>query len=294
MVEDQLITAGKAVAGGLAILGVKDLLVKLLGPTADYLGGAGKGLVEKCNINLNSIFQKAWDNLGNKIEEPGTVNPRILKEIVNEGSYCEDELAQEYFAGILASSRTEDGKDDRGVTNARLVSDLSSYQIKTHYIFYTLLRKTFLEYDSIISPGTDRRLMYIYIPTEVYFSAMDTEIDLTEDITILTHSVNGLQRNDLLTNHMYGSKNDFLAKNIRNKVSKLRIKEEILCEHGIIFEPTPSGMELYLWAHGISQVPHQSFLSNIIKIDPINSINLPERVEILYKDYIEKEKGLKV
>lgn len=41
---------------GLAVWGSKDLMTKLLGPTADYIGGEAKNLVAKCNINLDGIF----------------------------------------------------------------------------------------------------------------------------------------------------------------------------------------------------------------------------------------------
>lgn len=44
---------------GLAVLGSKDLLVKLLGPSADYLGGEIAGFVQKCNVNLDSVFVRA-------------------------------------------------------------------------------------------------------------------------------------------------------------------------------------------------------------------------------------------
>ena len=49
-----------AIGTGLAIIGSKDLLTKLLGPTADYVGGEVKNFVDKCNINLDSIFNKTY------------------------------------------------------------------------------------------------------------------------------------------------------------------------------------------------------------------------------------------
>jgi len=41
-----------AAGGGLALMASKDLLTKLLGPAAEYIGGEIKGLVEKCNFNI--------------------------------------------------------------------------------------------------------------------------------------------------------------------------------------------------------------------------------------------------
>jgi len=106
------------IGAGLTAFASKEILTKLLGQTADYIGGEIKNLVEKCNVNIGDIFIKAYRKLGTRVEEPGTVNPRVLKSVFDEGRFCEDDLVKEYFAGVLASSRTSDGKDDRGVTNS--------------------------------------------------------------------------------------------------------------------------------------------------------------------------------
>ncbi len=73
--------AKSTITTGLIVWGSKDMLSKLLGPTAEYIGEKTKGLVEKCDINLDNIFKKALRKLGSKIEEPGIVSPRILKHI---------------------------------------------------------------------------------------------------------------------------------------------------------------------------------------------------------------------
>ena len=67
---------------GLAVLGTKDLLIKLLGPTADYVGGEVAGFVEKCNVNLDSVFSRATKKLGARIDEEGSVSPRVLRQIL--------------------------------------------------------------------------------------------------------------------------------------------------------------------------------------------------------------------
>ncbi len=109
---DPLIVVG----GGATILGSKDLLNKFLGPAAEYFGKKTLNLVQKCDINLDNIFRKAFRKLGKRIEERGQVNPRILKSIIYDGSFIEDDLAQEYYAGVLVASRSNDELDDRGVT----------------------------------------------------------------------------------------------------------------------------------------------------------------------------------
>ncbi len=279
------------VGGGLAALASKDVLTKLLGPTAEYIGGEIEGLVEKCNINIGDIFLKAYHKLGGRVEQPGAVNPRVLKNVFEDGKFCEDELSKEYFAGVLASSRTKDGKDDRGVTNAKLVSNLSSYQIRTHYIFYTLLRRTFLPYGSVISPGTHRGVMIIYIPSKTYYTAMEPLLLASEDsdnISVLAHSINGLRRNDLIEDkYTYGSPEHFAQQRIRVNAQDFVVDEKVLCEHGISFQPTPSGMELYLWAHGLGDRNHFCFLDESLILEPVEEVQLPSNVELLYKDLLQ-------
>ncbi len=278
------------IGGGLAALASKDLLTKLLGPTAEYIGGEIKGLVEKCNVNITDIFIKAYHKLGSRVEQSGAVNPRVLKNVFDDGKFCEDELSKEYLAGVLASSRTEDGKDDRGVTNAKLVSNLSSYQIRTHYIFYTLLRRASLPYNSVVFPGTHRAAMVIYIPSRTYYSAMGSLLQASKDteINMLTHSINGLKRNDLIEDkYTLGSPQNFIDQNLRIDSQEFAVNEKVLSEYGISFRPTPSGMELYLWAHGLGDRNHFQFLDGSLNLDIIDEVQLPSNADLLFKDLRE-------
>jgi hypothetical protein len=131
----------KIVAGGLALLASKDVLGKLLGPTADYLGAEIKNVVQRRLENLNRVFLRALKMLGPKVEEPGAVNPRVLKHVVEEGQFSQDEVHSAYLAGLLASSRTRDGKDDRAVPLLAALATLSRLQVRTHYLIYSSVRR---------------------------------------------------------------------------------------------------------------------------------------------------------
>ena len=65
--------------------------------------------------------------LGDKLDRPGQVPPKALKTIVNAGSYFDDAIAVEYIGGVLASSRTEVGRDDRGSRIAKMIDSLSVF-----------------------------------------------------------------------------------------------------------------------------------------------------------------------
>ena len=102
------------------------LMQKILGPTAEYLGGHFRDMVERRLTNTKKIFDVAERRLGERINRQGSVHPKVLKEILDEGSYAEEVLAAEYFGGILASSRSEISRDDRGAAFAGLVARQTS------------------------------------------------------------------------------------------------------------------------------------------------------------------------
>ena len=91
--------------GAIAAFSAKDGIAKLLGPTADYLGEGLRDLTQRRVESIGRIFSNASKRLGSRLDKPGQVPPRILKTVINEGSYCEDPVALEYFGGVLASSR---------------------------------------------------------------------------------------------------------------------------------------------------------------------------------------------
>ena len=104
-----------AVGAGLAVLGSKEILTKVLGPTADYLGNETKNLVEKCNVNLNHVFSRAKAKLGTRLDEPGGVSPRVFRHVFEDGRFAEEDIVVEYYGGLLAGSKSPTGRDDRAL-----------------------------------------------------------------------------------------------------------------------------------------------------------------------------------
>ncbi len=257
---------------GLTILGSKELLLKLLGPTAEYLGNEIKGFVEKCNINIDDIFIRAQKKLGNRIEEKGVVSPRILKRIWDEGRFCEDELVKEYFAGLLASSRCEDGKDDRSLPFLSLVRDLSIYELKTHYILYTVSRQLLSNEKTNLQDGEVKRNFSIYIPSDNYFKALDIakEKDINRALAILNHTIDHLARYNLIESKYSLGTKEFLQEEYPS-----------IPDEGFIFKPSAFGATLYLWVHGAPDVPPNVLLCKQAQFEVDASIRIPEGAILL-------------
>lgn len=236
---------------------------RILGPTADYLGTELQSWVEKRRENVTRIFNKADKLLGDKGDKDGAVPPRVLRQIVEEGSYCEEDLTADYFAGVLASSRTEVSRDDRGAAFAHLISRLTSYEIRAHYILYGTVKKIFDGSGlSPVDPSAPDKLQ-VCVPMGPFVEAMD--FSPREPLeAILAHSVFGLERERLIGGRFaYGDEGG------------VRWMYPDAKGQNLIFQPIPSGIELFLWAHGAGDVPAANFLKPEVQLSSSASIVLP-------------------
>jgi hypothetical protein len=261
-----LLASGKDLAE-LAIKGWigKEVIEKLLGPTAAYLGDQVKGLAEKCNINVGNIFKRAARIAGSRLDEPGAVNPRILRGVVNEGAFIEDEVGSEYFGGILASSRTPDGKDDRGVAFVALIRDLSSYQLKLHFLVYRCVRAFFRGEQLRVGVPTDRARMRVFIPLETFAA----EIGVSEDDvpSVLDDAVHGLGRAGLIDPQFLYGKAEYLESAWPEATGP-----------GLLLIPSVYGAQLFMWGHGLGYLPVVRFLDRSIEFPDSDARDIPKKV----------------
>jgi hypothetical protein len=247
---------------GLTILGTAigsaKIVEKLLGPTADYLGTGLKQWTEKSFENMGRIFKSAQRRLGDKINQPGAIPPRVLKGILQEGPFCDDPLSADYFGGVLASSRSSVSRDDRGSRFVSILSNLSSYQVRSHYIFYSLFRKLYGDSGLQLTTQPDRHKLQMFVPCDAFNSAMD--FGQGEDFSVLlSHSLVGLIGEDLLGERYAYGPTDILKKHgFQNPEDE---------EEGILVEPSILGIELFLWAHGLGNEIPGLFLDGSLVIE---------------------------
>lgn len=256
---------GLIVLGG--AIGSKDLVVKLLGPTADYLGEELQSFTQKRVENIKKIFETASRIAGDDLEKEGSVPPRVLKGIINEGSYINEELSSEYFGGVLASSRTNISRDDRGSTYISLLSRLSSYQIRTHYIFYTLIKILFNgENEALLESQKNYFDLKVYLPISCYCKAMEFDKDEFENRwSFLSQATHGLLRENLISNSNFTI----------GPANLLQKKYQEVDKDGIVFVPTTYGIDLFTWAHGHCDFPYNEFLNPKFKPNELKELKIP-------------------
>lgn len=214
------------------------LIHKVLGPTAEYMGGELQMWTERRLRNLGRIFRNASDKLGDESPEQQSVSPRVLARIMDDGSYCEDEVMVEYMGGVLASSRSGTSRDDEGAAMAGQVTRLSTYAVRLHYILYSVARQLFAGSD--VNPGSQTRLatLVAYTPWHVVYLAMNPSED--EDIQpIIVAAMWSLMGESLTGTWELGGVDD-LSEHVRKSVPG----------PGIVFAPTPNGVRLFMWAQG--------------------------------------------
>jgi hypothetical protein len=230
--------------GAIAAYLGKDGIEKLLGPTAEYLGNGLRDFTQRRMETVGRIFQSAQAKLGTKVEAPGSVSPRVLKAVMNDGSYATDNIAVEYFGGVLASSRSETGRDDRGARIARLLDGLSTYQVRTHYLIYASIRATFRTRVCRFGLSENRSDMQIFLPYSGYLPAMAFNPEELGNPQLLSHTFHGLHSDDLIEGSW----------RFGNKESLVGMFSDAP-EAGIICQPSALGSELFLWAFGQGDKP---------------------------------------
>ena len=229
--------------GAIAAYLGKDGIQKILGPTADYLGNGLRDFTQKRIENIGRIFQKAEAKLGDKKDIDGSVPPKVLKTIINDGSYNDDAIAVEYFGGVLASSKSELGRDDRGARMGKLVDELSTYQLRTHYLIYSTIRKVF-QGKGFVFNMNDRSKMELFFPYPYYARAMEfTAEENAKSEVLLRHIFFGLSNDGLIEDFQYGSEEHMVK-----RVAKAE-------NDGVVFQPSALGAELFLWAFGEGDKP---------------------------------------
>lgn len=228
------------VGTGLALFGTARLAERFLGPTADYLGFELQTGVEQGVANLRRVFGKAINKANGNLDRPGRVPPRVLKAVLDEGYFCEDELEAEYLGGVLASSRSGVDRDDRGVTWIAAIARLSTYDIRLHYVLYARWHELAKTLDLSFDTNEDREKAKLCIPLDTYTVVMDL-IDTESPFEIALESAQSLIREGLI---------DLYYEQGLPEHFKAEYGKKVQSPGGFTVQPSLSGATLFEWAHG--------------------------------------------
>jgi len=255
------------VIGGYLAKKTVDGLGRLLGPAGSEAGRALQRFTEVRLRNVGRVIENAERKTEAQHGADGAVPLSVALRVVDEGGYAEDAMVVEYLGGVLASARTPRGRDDRGSTFLALISRLSTYHLRTHYVFYTEIRRLLQgqnihlgDLDEIHDHGR------VFVPHSVHQAALD--FDDTEDAdAILDHTMWWLDREQLLGWNPGGSV-EYLS-------TRPELASYTFPAAGTIAWPTVPGAELYLWALGQGQHGLHTFLNPTHLDPPLPGIHIP-------------------
>lgn len=170
----------------------------------------GKTLAEMGD-DLNKVYKANRDKLlakaAAKVDDPNDgakPNLRVARDVIWNGAVTDDEVCAEYFGGLLAASRSADGKDDSALIYVDCIKALSSKQLHLHFVIYSSLQGLLLKAGKNINPGMQDELSQ----TEVWFSQIELKARLglnpSVDLNILHRQ--GLVNAYATNNHVVGEK----------------------------------------------------------------------------------------
>lgn len=115
--------------------------------------------------DLNKIYKSNRDKLlskaASKVADPNDgakPNLRVARDVIWNGAVTDDEVCAEYFGGLLAASRSEDGKDDSALIYVDCIKALSSKQLHLHFVIYNSLHKLLVTDGAAVQPGMQDQL----------------------------------------------------------------------------------------------------------------------------------------
>lgn len=124
-------------------------LQKTLGPVLTEIGDDLKRLYSK---GRDKIIEKAYKKIENP-EDGKSANLRVAHDVLTNGAFTDEEICAEYFGGILASSRTSDGKSDDAIQLLDTIKSLSAKQLHLHYVLYNSINKLLVAGSEQINVG---------------------------------------------------------------------------------------------------------------------------------------------
>jgi hypothetical protein len=131
--------------------------------------------------DLRKLYAKGRDKLilaaYRKVRNPDDgkqANLRVMRDVLWNGAFSEDEVCAEYFGGILASSRSKEGKDDDAIQFVDVIKSLSAKQLRLHYVIYNSLNKVLLAAGKPVNVALSTEIK----PKQVWFSSTELVHDL--------------------------------------------------------------------------------------------------------------------
>lgn len=156
-------------------------LQKAFGPVLTELG---EDLRRLYAVGRDKILAAAYKKIED-VEDGKQANPRVMRDVLWNGAFSDDEVCAEYFGGILASSRSDDGTCDDSIQFVDVIKALSAKQLQLHYVIYNCLNKLWCNAGKPVNVGQGSEVE----SQQVWFSRVELvgglKLRLDTDLSVL-------------------------------------------------------------------------------------------------------------
>src|SRR6266702_117638 len=246
------------------------LLKRLLLPPVDEFAEALRRSVAYRTRNFGRIVDKT-DKKARMRQGVGLVSQRVAYVLLEECALCDNELMAEYLGGLLAGSRSSDGRDDRAVSWCQIVKGMSWLQVRAHFILYR-------EWAAQLKGRADLKLGMGDVR-----QMLRMDLELNEFLLILVdHSdidVNGAIQDAILGLCWLGLI-DESSYAIGNRSSSIFMRDSPF-EELLSIQPTIRGFELYGWAQGLPGLSVSEFAAKAVVLDTKPPVPRPTRISFI-------------
>lgn len=216
----------------------------ILGPTFNEIG---EDLRKLYAVGRDKIIDAAYRKLSDP-NDGKKANLRVVRDTLWNGAFSDDEICAEYFGGVLAGSRSEDGRDDTNIQFVSTIKSMSSSQLRLHYFVYARLNQLLVQSNKRVNVADSTQIQ----SKKVFFltgEISDLNVQIETDLVAL------LQRG-LVHGFRYESK----------EVDKLQIPY-------FYVQPNTSGVVLFAVAH--AKLRHWRLFDQE-KFPPFEGVRLPK------------------
>jgi len=196
-------------------------LQKAFGPALTEIGEDLKKIYAK---GRDKLVAAAYRKIKNP-EDGKQANLRVTRDVLWNGAFTDDEVCAEYFGGILASSRSADGKDDDAIQFVDVIKSMSAKQLRLHYTIYNCLNKLFVAAGTPVNVGQGTEVQ----AKQLWFAQME-----------LTSRLGLKIETDLNILHRQGLLNEY-------KTDMHKLAEDKMLPYAMV-KPTTFGVLLYATA----------------------------------------------
>lgn len=248
-----------------------ELMLRAFGPFADAVAIELAKAPEFVVRNLQRLAELVTRKRRGRAS--GYSSPRLLKKVIDEAGWADDEIVTEYLAGVLAAS-TDTTEADRAIFATNLVKSLSNLQLRAHFTMYANLAESADVSDSYDLRSHENRIaLHVDLDIDEFLTHLGIDapnLPSSKKRVILDHVVMGLALENLIDNNSWG----------------YSVTEEPgnSCPVGQMnFHPSPRGAELFLWGIGADNVDQAELFTQALEIP------LERRIDsIRFGDYWEQ------